>query len=81
MRPVGGGATERVQWNGRDYLVRRVAGGAAVKAYRCPGCDQEIQPGVPHVVLWPDDDVSADDRRHWHSPCWAARDTRRPTRR
>ena len=80
LRALGGSATERTQWQGRDYLVRHVAGASAIKAYRCPGCDQEIQPGVTHLVAWPDEE-GATDRRHWHTACWAARDTRRPTRR
>jgi hypothetical protein len=57
-----------------DWIVRHVTGSRATKAYRCPGCDQEIRPATPHVVAWPVD--REDDRRHWHSPCWAARDRR-----
>jgi hypothetical protein len=54
-----------------DWVVRAVTGAAAVKTYRCPGCDQEIRPGLAHVVAWL---VGAeDDRRHWHRPCWQAR--------
>jgi hypothetical protein len=33
--------------------VRSISGTAATKAYRCPGCDQEIPAGTPHVVAWP----------------------------
>jgi len=61
-----------------DWVVRTVPGGASAKTYRCPGCDHEIRPGSPHVVAWPADwrgDLS--DRRHWHAPCWQARDRRR----
>jgi hypothetical protein len=62
-------------WNGEDWVVRHISGGAAAKHYRCPGCDQEIPPGVPHVVTWQQyGDV--DDRRHWHKACWNARDRR-----
>ncbi|MEE1927480.1 ATP/GTP-binding protein [Streptomyces sp. TRM 70351] len=62
-------------WRGEDWVVRRISGGGAAKHYRCPGCDQEIPPGVPHVVTWPQyGDV--DNRRHWHGPCWSARDRR-----
>lgn len=62
------------QWN-----VRTIAGANATKPYRCPGCDQEIPPGVGHVVAWPADGLGgADDRRHWHRPCWQARDRRAP---
>jgi hypothetical protein len=72
-----------------DWLVRHIAGAAATKPYRCPGCDQEIRPALPHVVAWPDDgsDLVAllgdpggglTDRRHWHTACWAARGRRGP---
>lgn len=57
--------------------VRRIPGANAAKAYRCPGCDLEIQPGTPHVVAW-SDHTDGDDRRHWHAGCWNARDRRRP---
>jgi hypothetical protein len=43
-----------------DWVVRAMPGAASVKTYRCPGCDQEITPG-------------AEDRRHWHRPCWDGR--------
>jgi len=52
-----------------DYIVQNVTGGQAGKAYICPGCNQEIRPGVPHVVAW-NRYLGADDRRHWHTPCW-----------
>jgi len=70
------GDTRRVEFRGAEYLVRAVTGSAALKAYRCPGCQQEIPPGRPHVVAWPDDLTGTDDRRHWHSGCWAAREHR-----
>ena len=73
-----GGGERREDWNGAVYAVRPVSGASATKAYRCPGCDQEVRPGVPHVVAWPADDVDAGDRRHWHSACWAARNRRAP---
>jgi hypothetical protein len=71
----------REQWHGDDYVVRSVAGSAAVKTYRCPGCDHEIRPGVAHVVTWRSDELDASNRRHWHTACWAARENRAPTRR
>jgi hypothetical protein len=80
----GGEAVET--WLGEPWRVRQIPGGGALKAYRCPGCDQEIRPGVPHLVVWPvADPPVADpagglaDRRHWHAGCWQARDRRRPT--
>ncbi|QSB06940.1 hypothetical protein JQS30_03380 [Natronoglycomyces albus] len=62
------------RWN-----VRRIAAAAAEKTYRCPGCNQEIRPGVAHVVAWADAG-DGDDRRHWHSSCWEMRHRRRPGR-
>ncbi|GAA4532851.1 hypothetical protein [Amycolatopsis samaneae] len=65
-----------------DWLVRTVPGAQATKVYRCPGCDHEIRPGTPHVVVWPADETgSVADRRHWHRACWDARARRRPHRR
>jgi hypothetical protein len=62
-----------------EWNVRMIAGANAVKPYRCPGCDQEIPPGVGHIVAWPADGWGdADDRRHWHRPCWQARGRRGP---
>ena len=62
-----------------DWVVRRVTGSAATKAYRCPGCDQEIRPATPHVVAYPADGLGGlEARRHWHTPCWQARGRRGP---
>ena len=65
--------------DGFEYEVRAIAAARAVKVYRCPGCDHEIRLGTAHVVVWRPD--AADDRRHWHTACWASRGTRGPTRR
>jgi hypothetical protein len=79
----GDGARRGVEgvqsWRDGEWQVRGIPGSAAVKTYRCPGCDQEIRPGVAHLVVWPADgrgDLT--DRRHWHSGCWRARDRRGP---
>ena len=62
-----------------EWFVRPINGGVSVKAYRCPGCQQEIPPGVSHLVTWPADGLmDVTDRRHWHTPCWRARRSRRP---
>jgi len=62
-----------------EWHVRKLTGSSAHKTYRCPGCDQEIRPATPHVVAWSADIVQgADDRRHWHTPCWNNRGTRGP---
>jgi hypothetical protein len=67
------------QWQDGEWMVRSIFGGAAVKTYRCPGCLQEIRPGVAHVVAWPIDGRGDEsDRRHWHTGCWKARDRRGP---
>ena len=59
--------------------VRHVQPYQAEKTYRCPGCDQEIRPATPHVVAWPaESGRGLEDRRHWHTPCWNARDRRTP---
>lgn len=73
---------QRVQeWADGDWIVRPVTGATSGKVYRCPGCDQQIPAGVPHLVTWPADPIGADggldQRRHWHRPCWNARDRRR----
>ncbi|MGE2815937.1 hypothetical protein ACQI5H_12445 [Mycobacterium heidelbergense] len=68
--------------DGDEYDVRPVAAARAVKTYRCPGCDHEIRSGTAHLVVWPaDSHAGVDDRRHWHTSCWANRATRGPTRR
>ncbi|WP_353359439.1 hypothetical protein [Mycobacterium sp.] len=69
--------------DGYEYEVRPIAASRATKIYRCPGCDHEIVIGTAHLVVWPADmgDSAADDRRHWHTPCWTNRATRGPTRR
>ncbi|HET9877565.1 MAG TPA: hypothetical protein VFQ37_17700 [Mycobacterium sp.] len=69
--------------DGYPYEVRPIAGARALKTYRCPGCDHEIHSGTAHVVVWPVDSgfSGLDDRRHWHTSCWANRATRGPTRK
>lgn len=61
-------------WPDGDWVVRPVTGAGSARAYRCPGCDQEVRPGVPHLVSWPVGGL--DLRRHWHKPCWSARGRR-----
>lgn len=72
---------ERVEdWPDGEWKVRRVSGGGTAKVYRCPGCDHEILPGVPHVVSWPNWTGGEGERRHWHSACWTKRVDRGPGR-
>jgi hypothetical protein len=74
--PASARLDESAEWNGEEYVVRRLTGSASTKPYRCPGCDHEIRPVTPHVVAWPAADPDAGLRRHWHSACWRARDRR-----
>ncbi|GAB3208372.1 ATP/GTP-binding protein [Marinactinospora thermotolerans] len=55
-----------------EWALRRISGAAALKVYRCPGCHQEIPPGMAHVVAWRPYG-NGEDRRHWHSSCWDRR--------
>ncbi|MBO0811145.1 MAG: hypothetical protein J2P23_03770 [Microlunatus sp.] len=77
-RPLAAGhAASAVKADGR-WIVRPVSGASAVKDYRCPGCDQLIRPGTPHVVVWPADPglgfaTGIEQRRHWHNSCWTRR--------
>ena len=68
LRPPSG---QRVE---DGFVVRTLAGTAPGRAYRYPGCDQELDGGTPHVVAWPEG--QSDDRRHWHTACWGARGRR-----
>jgi hypothetical protein len=61
-----------------EVTVMRVQPYQALKAYLCPGCQQEITVGLGHLVVVPDD--APDDRRHWHHVCWQMRGRRRPGR-
>ncbi len=77
-RPTDSGSAVRgvdviESWPDGEWVVRTIGAAAAAKTYRCPGCDQEIPPAKPHVVAWPaGGGGGADERRHWHTPCWAA---------
>ncbi|QKW09205.1 ATP/GTP-binding protein [Streptomyces sp. NA04227] len=74
-----GGFESTETWQGEQWYVRHVAGASSAgKTYRCPGCDQSIGSGQPHVVAWPEYG-GVDERRHWHKSCWNAKD-RRTTR-
>jgi hypothetical protein len=80
--PLRGGFASTRSESGADgdWIVRQVPGSQATKVYRCPGCQQEIGPGTPHVVAWPQHGT-VEERRHWHGSCWQARGRRGPTSR
>ncbi len=79
--PASAGPEQTESWPDGDWVVRLVPGAASAKSYRCPGCDQEIPAGTPHLVAWPSLSPGPSDRRHWHRPCWDRRTQRRPGRR
>lgn len=64
------------EWEEDGFTVRALTGSSSTKVYRCPGCDHEIRTATPHIVAWPTED--ADNRRHWHTPCWNSRGKRGP---
>jgi hypothetical protein len=77
--PAAYGARRIEDFGGEDWVVQTITGAASTKAYRCPGCDQEIRPATPHVVAYPADGLGGvEARRHWHTPCWSSRGTRGP---
>jgi hypothetical protein len=79
--PAAAGPEQIESWPDGDWVVRLVPGAASAKSYRCPGCDQEIPAGTPHLVAWPSLSPGPSERRHWHRPCWDRRVQRRPGRR
>ena len=56
------------EWASADGFTVRAVSGEKGKAYRCPGCQQLILPGAPHLVVVTGGDIGG--RRHWHTPCW-----------
>ncbi|MET3943527.1 hypothetical protein ACUXOC_000642 [Corynebacterium mucifaciens] len=72
---IGTQEMEGPSWaRGEIFKVRQIGAAAATKYYVCPGCNQNIPPGVAHVVAWPrDTGRGVDDRRHWHKHCWQRR--------
>lgn len=68
-----------VRYAGQVWAVRQVRANDSGRVYRCPGCQQEVGADVAHTVVWPAAAMGQlDNRRHWHSVCWAARERRRP---
>lgn len=61
-----------------EVEVRRIQPYQATRRYLCPGCNQDIDPGIGHLVVVPTE--APDLRRHWHDVCWRYRDRRHPGR-
>lgn len=83
-RPAAGTGPPReavgeIDFEGQRWSVRMVRGNDSGRGYRCPGCQHEVSAAVPHTVVWPRESMlGVDNRRHWHTPCWSARERRRP---
>lgn len=60
--------------SGRMAEVRTVQPYAALKVYRCPGCNHEIKEGTFHLVVIPLGEPG--QRRHWHRGCFDHRGNR-----
>jgi len=71
--------TRTETYAGGSWTVRSLRGNTEERTYVCPGCQQQLSSGQPHVVVWPADGLGGiGERRHWHTPCWQARDRRPP---
>lgn len=69
----GSSARREIGPGGEEYLVATPR--PSEKSYICPGCHQELDGSITHVVAWPADglfgpEVAAEQRRHWHTTCW-----------
>lgn len=77
-RPLSSSHAAGVDKADGRWMTQTMPARAAIKEYRCPGCERLIPLGTPHVVVWP---VVAslgfanavDERRHWHTSCWNRR--------
>lgn len=76
--PVGPPVNVAPAWAHTDGVTVRAVSGQTGKTYRCPGCQQEIRLGTPHLVVASGDDMEG--RRHWHTPCWRTELRRRGQR-
>ncbi|MFT4227324.1 hypothetical protein [Micropruina sp.] len=77
-RPLSSSFASAVDKVDGRWMTQTMSGQAAVKQYRCPGCEQFIAVGTPHVVVWPHvpsvgANRAVDERRHWHNSCWNRR--------
>lgn len=77
---VLGPTRHTVTFAGQEWTVQPVRGNDSGRSFTCPGCQQQLSAGIGHIVAWPTHSIGGlggvEDRRHWHEPCWQARDTR-----
>lgn len=75
-RPLATGGFAQLEHRGQqEWMVQAMPSDAAGKTYLCPGCHQQIAPGVAHTVVWPrlagiGSASAVEERRHWHTACW-----------
>lgn len=73
------GGVSEVSYAGQGWAVRQVRANDSGRVYVCPGCQQEVGADMAHTVAWPAASMrEVENRRHWHTRCWAARERRRP---
>ena len=75
MPPLRAAAEQQERKADGEWFVRPMRG-SSTKDYRCPGCSQLIGRGTGHVLAWPVEkallsESAIDERRHWHTACWA----------
>nr|WP_071606293.1 hypothetical protein [Luteipulveratus halotolerans] len=76
---IMGGGTRTESYAGGRWSVRSLRGNSEGRSYTCPGCQQQLSSATAHVVVWPADGLGdVEDRRHWHTSCWSARERRPP---
>ena len=63
---------------GERFTVQRVQPYQARKPYLCPGCNQDVEPGIGHLVVVPDGHRTTGGIGI--TPCWEHRERRRPGR-
>ncbi|MDF8265147.1 hypothetical protein [Luteipulveratus flavus] len=79
MSRILGGGVRTESYAGGRWNVRQLRGGVEDRGYTCPGCQQRLSARTAHVVVWPADGLGdVEDRRHWHTACWSARERRPP---
>ncbi|WP_131103750.1 hypothetical protein [Ornithinimicrobium sufpigmenti] len=73
------GGVDEVRYAGQLWSVRQVRPNDSGRRYLCPGCQQDVSAGTAHTVVWPSESMlEVENRRHWHTVCWSARERRRP---
>lgn len=74
-----GPVLDEVEFAGQEWTFRQVRGNDSGRTFLCPGCQQDVPASTPHTVAWPSSSMTGvENRRHWHTTCWNARDRRRP---